>query len=278
MTRAHIADPHIVSKIIRGEEERIRSCVGASHCMTGYRPACLHNASAGRERVLPHIVLLASSFKKVIVVGGGLAGLEAARIAASRGHRVTLFEATSNLGGQLLIAARNEWRKDLIGIIDWRVQELERLGVTVYFNSYVEAEEVSTLAPDCVIIATGGLPNLDNLEGGEHCTAVWDVLSGHVPIVDDSIVYDGTGRHGAVSCAEFIATNGKTVELIGLDGDLCQEVSYAEKTVFKKHFYELRVPTQFDQQLVRIDRDNDHIIAFFVNEATGKETQKRCQQ
>src|SRR5918912_2071923 len=93
MTRAHIADPYIVRKIEAGLEHTIRPCVGATHCQSQYRPHCLHNASSGREKVLPHVVPRSSRpGRKIVVVGGGPAGLEAARVSAARGHDVVLFE------------------------------------------------------------------------------------------------------------------------------------------------------------------------------------------
>ena len=125
MTRAHIADPHIVSKIVRGEESRIRPCVGATYCMTEKR-ACIHNAAIGREASLPHDVPRTDGpRRKIVVVGGGPGGLEAARVSAARGHEVVLFEASSKLGGQISLAARAGWRRDLYGIVDWLQGELK---------------------------------------------------------------------------------------------------------------------------------------------------------
>jgi 2,4-dienoyl-CoA reductase-like NADH-dependent reductase (Old Yellow Enzyme family) len=105
MTRAHIADPQIVNKIRRGEEDRIRPCFGATHCMHK-KPSCIHNVAAGRETELPQVIEpTTGTIKNIVVVGGGPAGMEAARVAAERGHRVTLLEATPQLGGQLQLAA-----------------------------------------------------------------------------------------------------------------------------------------------------------------------------
>ncbi len=272
MTRAHIADPHIVNKIKAGEEERIRPCVGATHCMGVTRPVCLHNPSTGREGRLPHAVERSETpGRKVVVVGGGVAGLEAARVAALRGHTVTLFEAAPRLGGQVLLAAKASWRKDILGVIDWRSDELDRLGVDVRLNVYAEAADVLALSPDAVIIATGGLPDLDWLEGAEHCTSAWDALAIDPAAGEDVIIYDGTGRHVAATCAEHFAAAGANVRLAAIDDMLAAELSYAERPFWKKRLYELDVPVTFDARLISVERSGNRLKATFCNEVTGKD-------
>ena len=178
MTRAHIADPELVAKLARGEEERVRPCVGATHCMSPLRPTCIHNPSTGHEAALPHAIERAGKRRRVLVAGGGPAGLEAARVCAERGHDVRLCEASERLGGQVLMAAQASWRSALTGIVEWRARELERLGVEVSLSSRVEPDSVGTERADVVIVATGGVPDLDWIEGAAHCTSVWEVLTG----------------------------------------------------------------------------------------------------
>ncbi len=110
ITRAHMADPHIVNKIAAGKEDRICACVGATYCCSPRR-ACIQNAALGREQTLSQIIApTAGAKRKVVVVGGGPAGMEAARVSAERGHEVVLFEAASKLGDQVLVAAQVAWR------------------------------------------------------------------------------------------------------------------------------------------------------------------------
>ncbi len=274
MTRAHIADPHIVNKIARGEEERIRPCVGATHCMTGFRPRCLHNAASGQENTLPHVAEPdVNAGKKIVVVGGGPAGLEAARICGERGHTVVLFEAGAALGGQVLIGAGGaSWRKDLIGLIDWRIEELDHLGVTVRLNTYAETDDVLAENPDVVIVATGGIPDIDWIDGAELVTSSWDFLTGAVPIRDNVLVYDGSGRNPAMSCAERAATAGKQVAFVALDGSLGPEMTYAELNTWKQKQYELNIPVSYDLQLRSVARAGNQIAATFTNEVTGQTT------
>jgi len=172
ITRAHIADPQIVNKIAAGEKARIRPCVGASHCMHK-RPYCVHNPATGRELEMPQLIEPSPvPGRKVVVVSGGPAGLEAARVAAERGHRVVLFEAAQRLDGQVLIAARGGWRGDMVGIVDWRVAERERLGVEIRTSTYAEAADVLACSPEVVIVATSGAPEIDWLEGPSTAPAV----------------------------------------------------------------------------------------------------------
>jgi 2,4-dienoyl-CoA reductase-like NADH-dependent reductase (Old Yellow Enzyme family) len=278
MTRAHMADPHLVNKLSRGEEERIRPCVGASYCMYK-KAACIHNPATGREQSLPQIVPRADRpGRKVVVVGGGPGGLEAARVVAERGHRVVLFEAGSRLGGQLLLAARATWRRDLIPIVDWRAAELARLGVDLRLGAYAEPEDVLREAPDAVIVATGGLPSLDWLPGAEHCDTVWDVLGDPTRAKDDLIVFDGIGRHQAVSTALHLAEQGRTVQFVTLDDNMGVEMEYVARVVYRKRFAENGARITVDHQLVGVERRGNRLAATFRHELTGQPMELTASQ
>jgi len=279
MTRAHIADPYIVAKLLAGRESTIRPCVGATHCQSQHRPACLHNPSSGRERVLPHVIARSDRpGRKIVVVGGGPGGLEAARVAAERGHKVVLFEAANRLGGQVLMAVRASWRKDLIGLVDWRKEELARLGVDIRLNAFAEREDVVAEAPDVVVVATGGTPDLDWLDGAEHCASVWDALTGNVPLATEIIVYDGTGRHPAPQFAERAVAEGRQVSLVSLDAQLAMELTYAERAIWKKRIYELGIPTLFDHQLESVARRGNRVTAVFRNLMTETTVERSADQ
>ncbi|WP_413468377.1 FAD-dependent oxidoreductase [Mesorhizobium sp. B1-1-8] len=277
MTRAHIADPHIVNKLTRGEEERIRPCVGASYCL--YKKVhCIHNPASGHETTISHIIDRAETSKRVVVVGGGPGGMEAARVAAERGHTVSLLEAGARLGGQVLVAASALDRRDLIGIVDWRADELVRLGVQVHLNTYADAEAVLAEKPDAVIVATGGIPDMERLDGAEHCDSVWDVLTGVVPSKGDVLIYDETGRQAASSCALHLARLGRVVSLAMVDDTLALETPYPERVSLRKLASELAIRVVGDQRLVKVARQGNGIAARFRHELTGAETEMTAAQ
>lgn len=268
MTRAHMADPQIVNKLMRGEEERIRPCVGASYCMYK-KTSCIHNPATGREDKLPQVVeRSATPGRKIVVIGGGPAGLEAARVSAERGHKVVLFEAGPKLGGQMLSAVRATWRRDLIAVVDWREAELERLGVDVRLNTYAEAADVLREEPSAVIVATGGIPDNGWVEGGEHCTTVWDMLVDATQAKDDVLVYDGTGRHQATSCALHLAELGKEVQFVTIDEQIAVEMEYPSRTIYRKRFAQNGVKVITDNELIRVRQDGNRLTATFKHELT----------
>ncbi|WP_375262151.1 FAD-dependent oxidoreductase [Palleronia sp.] len=229
MTRAHMADPHIVAKILRSEEERIRPCVGANYCLDriyqGGMALCVHNPSTGREIEQPHTIAKATTVQKIIVIGAGPAGLEAARVASLRGHDVTVHEAASHPGGQIRLTAQTERRREMMQIIDWRVAECERQGVRFHYTSLVDGADVMADAPDVVIVATGGLPHVEILhEGNDFVVSAWDILSGDVAPGRNVLIYDDAGDYPALQAAEKIVESGAEVEIVTRDRNIVSEV------------------------------------------------------
>ncbi len=274
MTRGHIADPQLVAKLARGEESRIRPCVGANYCIDriyqGSEALCLHNPATGREQTMPHVITTGDGKPlKVVVVGGGPGGLEAARVCASRGHSVVLFEASNDLGGQLAIASRASWRRDLIGIVRWLSDEIRHLGVEVRYNTYAEASDVAGLAPDVVIVATGGLPDTGVCEGSHLVASVWDVLTGQVQPGKEVIVFDDHGDHQALSCAQALAENGASVELITPDRAVGEELGISNAAVYYAGFANLGIRTTLNTRLLEVRLDGDRLSAVIKNDYGG---------
>ena len=229
MTRAHMADPHLVRKVIEGREDDIRPCVGANYCLDriyqGGLAFCLHNPATGREQTLPHEVPAAPVQKRVTIVGAGPAGMEAARVAATRGHKVTVFEAADQPGGQIRLTAQDERRREMISIIAWRMAQCEKLGVTFRFNTLAEAETVLATRPDEVIIATGGLPHTEVLDAGNDLVhSTWDILSGDVKPGQTVLIFDDAGDHAALQAADLISASGAAVEIVTPDRAFSPEV------------------------------------------------------
>ena len=167
MVRALIADPEIVKKTREGRAAEIRPCIGSSQGCVGQEDphvACVVNVSAGYEADVPLTIGRGPTRRKVLVAGGGPAGLEAARTLALGGHEVHLAEMTSHLGGQVTIAATAPHRADYGAITKWLSDEVERLGVKVNLRTFVEPDLVRELAPDAVIVATGSTPRRDGFQ------------------------------------------------------------------------------------------------------------------
>ncbi len=229
MTRAHLADPHIVRKIIEGREGEIRPCVGATYCLDriyqGGEALCVHNAATGRELEIPQLIARADLRRRVVVVGAGPAGLEAARVAGERGHDVVVLEAATVPGGQVRLCALSARKRDMLGIVDWRMSECARLAVEFRFGVWAEIGDVLALSPDVVIVATGGLPDTAVLNAGNDLVVSgWDILSGDIKPGQDVLIWDDAGDHVAMQAAEVIAAAGGTVEIMTRDRTFAPEV------------------------------------------------------
>ena len=284
MTRAFLADPHHVAKLRQGREAEIRPCVGAGYCvdrvLMGKDALCLHNVATGRERILGHVVERSSGPPKtVVVVGGGPGGLEAARVSALRGHRVVLFEASGELGGQILLAARATWRRELLGIARFLGGEMERLGVDVRLNTLAAAGDVVAATPDAVIIATGGLPDTGQFPGRDLAQTVWDVLSGDVAALraggGEALVVDMSAGHAPLSCAEVLAAKGAQVELVTPDRALGLELSDTNLGAHMAEIYRAGIRVTPDTRLVSVTRSGNGLVARLANSYSGAESERR---
>jgi 2,4-dienoyl-CoA reductase-like NADH-dependent reductase (Old Yellow Enzyme family)/thioredoxin reductase len=266
MTRAHMADPHIVQKIVEGREEDIRPCVGATYCLDriyqGGMALCIHNPATGREETMPHSIPLAAQAKKVVIVGAGPAGLEAARVAAERGHRVVVFEAADEPGGQVRLTARTKRRAEMIGVIDWRMAQAAARDVEFRFNTYAEAGDILAEKPDVVIIATGGLPEKDILEFGNDLTVTaWDILSGDVKPGQNVLLYDDAGDHTALQAAQALAEAGATVEIMTPDRSFAPEVMAMNLVPYMRAMQDKNVTFTVTYRLTGAKRSGNQLTA-----------------
>ena len=278
MTRAHIADPHLIKKLTEGRADDIRQCVGYGYCIDriyiGKDALCIQNAATGREATMPHVIEKAATKKTAVVVGGGVGGLEAARVLAERGHQVTLFEKTDKLGGQVLTAAKATWREALTGIPRWLVSQVQKLGVDIRLNTEADDAAIAALSPDIVIMATGGLPHKGHAKGAEHAVTTWDVLEGRVEPAGTVLVYDEIGDHNATSTAEHLAKQGCLVEIVTHDRLVGEDLGSTNQPVHYRELYKLGVMMSPNLELIEIYPEGNRMIAALRNTMTDAEEER----
>ncbi|KAB2724757.1 NADH:flavin oxidoreductase [Brucella intermedia] len=283
MTRAHMTDPHIVRKILEKREEEIRPCVGANYCLDriyqGGAAYCIHNPSTGRELTMPHTLRRAEKRRRIIVVGTGPAGLEAARVSAERGHKVMVFEAANQPGGQVRLTAQSPRRREMMGIIDWRMAQCEKLGVDFRFNTWAEADTMLAETPDVAIIATGGIPDMQILrEGNDLAVSPWDIISGDVQPGANVLVFDEAGDHAGLQAAEFIANTGGKVEIMTADRTFAPEVMGMNLVPYMRSLQRRDVAFSVSYRLIAIRRDNNRLIAQIGSDYVGISFEREYDQ
>jgi len=279
MTRAHMADPHIVAKLERGEADRIRVCVGAAYCINrlhlGMESVCIQNPATGRELTVPQLVALSTGpRRRVVVVGAGPGGLEAARTCAERGHDVVLFEAQDRVGGQMVLMARASQRqREVAGIVDWLAAEIDHAGVDLRLSSPVGASEVLAEAPDVVVIATGGLPDTDFLESGADLVHTsWEVLTGAARPAGRILVFDDHGAERGLSVVEYLVDRGAVgLEVVTPDRHVGFDLATPPGPAYLRMLYGHGVLLTPDHRLISVERSGDGLRATLRNEYTRAE-------
>ncbi|QEN85612.1 NADH:flavin oxidoreductase [Labrys sp. KNU-23] len=283
MTRAHMTDPHLVRKIIEKREDDIRPCVGANYCLDriyqGGAAYCIHNPATGRELTMPHALQPAEVRKTVVVIGAGPAGLEAARVAAERGHRVVVFEAAGKPGGQVRLTAQSPRRKEMISIIDWRMSQCEKLGVTFHFNSWADADSIEAEKPDVVIVATGGLPHTEVLsKGNELVVSAWDIISGDIKPGSNVLIFDDAGDHAGLQAAEILAQAGAKVEIMTPDRSFAPEVMGMNLVPYMRSLQKLDVTFTVTYRLLAVEKAGNQLVAQIGSDYGGIVRQRSFDQ
>ena len=222
-----ICDPDWPGKALAGKTEDIRYCVKDNQGCIGRvnqskTLSCIQNPSVGYEKTGPmsNVQHPTTVQKRVIVVGAGPAGLEAARAAAEKGHAVTVYEKKEGAGGQLTLARKGAGRDGVFGVIRYLKHMLEKQGVPIITGKEVTPALIDAENPDAVIIATGSKPNTKPLPGEygpPSVLSIWDIFEGDYPIGEKVLFLDENGGHHATATVEMLADQGKKVDMVTSD-------------------------------------------------------------
>ena len=243
MTRAMIADPHLANKAKEGRVADIRPCIGSNQGCIGRlfhgKPvSCIHNPVIGREQELA-VVKPAETRKKVVVVGGGPSGLEAARVAAERGHNVVLFEKRPTLGGQITPYTKAAGREDFGAITIWLEEQARKLGVDIRLATEANADSVLAESPDAVIIAAGSEalpPDIPGAESGPVVTTE-EALTKEVDWGEKVLIIDQDGHHKGPAVAEQLALKGSAVEVVSDLFTIGEDIDISVKPLVYQRLY-----------------------------------------
>jgi 2,4-dienoyl-CoA reductase-like NADH-dependent reductase (Old Yellow Enzyme family)/thioredoxin reductase len=255
MGRALVCEPDWAGKAKMGLLDDIRRCVGCCQgCYNEIRAGrpwtCLYNPEVGKEA--EYEIRKTEKPKKVMVVGGGPAGLEAARVATLRGHDVTLFEQADKIGGQWALACTPPRKEEFSEVTRWYSHQIEKLGIKIVLNHKIDAKYIEETRPDAVVVATGGIPLVPRIPGVERECVVTahDVLAGKAGVIGKKVAIIGGGMVGAET-AELLAENGKNITLIEMLEEVATEVGIVRKPYLdqslSKHKVEILVSCKVDE-------------------------------
>ncbi len=262
MGRASIADPNLPNKAKEGREDEILHCIGCrqgcwNKLLLNEPISCLVNPFTGKEGTLD--LSPVNTVKKIMVIGGGPAGMEAAIVAAKRGHDVTLFEKEAKVGGQWLLAAIPPGKEVLNTLTVWQKGEMKRQGVKVEYNKNVDESLIDSFAPDHIVLATGATPIKPNIAGVDqaHVFTSTDVLTGKVDL-SGPIVVIGGGLVGSET-AEHIAVHNQSVSIVEMMSEIAVDMEGGSKSVMMDSLNHYNVPIYTNSKVVEIN-ENEVIV------------------